>query len=317
MTDSSSPQEATNAPLRVPARPLGAFGENVSALGLGLGALARRAPAARWEPTIHSAIDCGITSIDVAQGIDRAASEAKAGPVIAPLRDRIFLSTRCSPLDGEPFDVSAKAVRAQLEDSLRRLRTDRIDLYHAHDIEASGAKRMVGDVLPALIEARERGDIRYLGASGGSLELLHEILVTFPIDAVLSYARLDLVNQDLLDTILPAAAERGIAVINASPLHMGLLADPRVSEVAADGSPIDSDPLARAVHEAFELASKSGMTLPRLAVGFAATEERVASTTIGCASPEEVQSNVRAFLTPTTPDETAIIAEVRALFAEA
>lgn len=317
MTRPSPTQEGQAAPKRVPVRPLGAFGENVSALGLGLGALARRAPTKPWEPTIRAAMECGLTSIDAAQGTDRPASETKAGPVLAPVRDQIFLSTRCSPLDGQPFDVSAKAVRAQLEDSLVRLRTDRIDLYHAHDIEASGAKRMLGEVLPALIEARERGDIRYLGASGGSLELLHEILITFPVDAVFSYARLDLVNQDLLDTVLPAAAQRGIAVINASPLHMGLLADPRVSEVAADGSPIDSDPTARAAQGAFDLAIKNGMSLPRLAMAFAAANDRVASTIVGCASPDEVRENVAAFLNPATAEEEAVMSEVRALFAEA
>ncbi len=312
----ASPTPAPADAPTIPVRPLGAFGENVSALGLGLGALARRAASDPWEPTIHAAIGCGMTSIDVAQGEDRAASEEKAGRILAPFRDDIFLSSRCSPLDGQPFDVSAKAVRAQLEDSLRRLQTDRIDLYHAHDIEAAGAKRLLGEVLPALVDARERGDIRYVGASGGFLGLLHEILVTFPIDAVLSYARLDLVNADLLEATLPAAEERGIAVINASPLHMGLLADPRVSQVAADGSPIGSDPTAIAAQRAFQLAKEEGMSLPRLAVAFAAQESRVATTLIGCATPQEVQENARAFLAPCTAAEQAVIADVRALFSD-
>lgn len=298
---------------KIPVRPLGGFGENVSALGLGLGALARKRDASTWAPTVHAAMEAGIRCFDAAQGVERRASEERLGEIVADVRDELFLSTRCSPLDGEPFDASGREARAQLENSLRRLGTDRIDLYYAHDVEASGAKKILGETLPTLIEARERGDVRYVGASGASLEILHEIVVGFPVDAILSYARMDLVSTELRDVVLPAAFERGIAVINASPLHMGLLADPAVSRPGAS----EGEPLAVAAARAFRLAKEHGVELARLAIEFASDEERIATTFVGCATPVEVRENVDAFVTPATEEEQSAIQGVRALFDEA
>lgn len=294
----------------IPERPLGAFGENVSALGLGLGPLARAGAAAPWKETLGAALDAGFRSFDAAQRKERYDSEERLGDFLFDLRDEVFLSTRFTPLDGKAFDASAGAVRAQLEHSLRRLRTERIDLYHAHDVEVADAGKLLGETLPALIEARERGDIRYVGASGASLELLHEITVTFPVDAILSYARLDLVNADLLETVLPAAAERGIAVINASPLHMGVLGDPTITRDNVD----DDDPLAVAARRAFDVAADRGMDLAKIALKFAASEPRVATTLVGCASAEEIRSNVAAFIEAPNEAERATIEEVRSVF---
>ena len=294
----------------VPQRPLGGFGENVSALGLGLGALARKRDESTWAPTIHAAMEAGVQCFDAAQGKERRASEERLGEIIRDVRDEMFLSTRCSPLDGEPFDASGNAARAQLEGSLKRLETDRIDLYYAHDVEASGTKKILRETLPTLIEARERGDVRYVGASGASLDLLHEIVVEFPVDAILSYARMDLVSTELCDVVLPAAFERGIAVVNASPLHMGLLADPAVSRKGAS----EGEPLAIAAAEAFRIASERGVDLARLAIEFAASEERIATTFVGCATPGEVRQNVDAFTTPANEREENAIETVRTLF---
>ena len=104
-------------------RPLGALGENVSAFGLGCGPLARMGDHGDWEGTLGAAQAAGITVIDAAPRHLRQHSETMLGRVTPGFRDELFLSTRCTPLDGKPFDTSEKAVRAQLENSLRRLRT--------------------------------------------------------------------------------------------------------------------------------------------------------------------------------------------------
>ncbi|QDV07168.1 Pyridoxal 4-dehydrogenase [Planctomycetes bacterium Poly30] len=300
----------TGATSRVHRRPLGALGENVSAFGLGCGPLARLGDHADWKGTLDAAMGCGIDVVDMAPREFRAHSEEMLGRVMNDRRDDLFLSTRCTPLDGKPFDTSEKAVREQLEASLRRLRTDRIDLYQVHDVETANARRLLEITLPALVAARERGEVRYIGASGNSLDLLREILITFPVDAILSYSRFDLANADLAEAVLPAAEERGIAVINASPLHMGLLSNPEhAREVAAADRPAGA-----AAEHAFEIASRAGTDLPRLALEFAAQEPRIACTLVGCENAREVLANVQAFESTPTELERRAIEEIRAGF---
>lgn len=291
-------------------RPLGAFGEAVGALALGAGALARAGADAPWEATIDAALAVGMDGIDAAQARHRRASELRLGEALLTRRDEVFLSTRCSPLDGDPFEASPAEVRRQLEESLRAMRTDRIDLYHVHDIEATATSRVLETLLPTLVEARERGDVRYIGASGGDPAALLEVLRGFPVDAVLSYARLDLVDDELLAQVVPEASERGVALINASPLHMGVLARP---EVTARGRE-ENEPVALAAESAFRQAEGAGLDLPRLALAFAATQPSVATTIVGCSSPAEVERCALAFSSPATPAEEAAIAAIRETF---
>lgn len=309
-------------------RPLGAFGESVSALGLGLGALARGGADAPWDEVVSLAIERGVTSLDAAPAQARFLSEERLGRLLEGRRDAVFLSTRSTPLDGSGspsraaarlrrFDTRASAVRTQLEASLERLRTDRIDLFYAHDVEASSPRALLERTLPELVAARERGDVRYIGASGASLEVLLDIVQSFPVDAVLSYARLDLANVELLEDLLPEAARRGVAVINAAPLHMGLLADERVARNAVEsGEHGGDDPLVGATLRAFALARERGFELAELALRFAAAEERIATTIVGCGNSEELLTALRAFREPDSDAETAAIAELRRLFAD-
>ena len=304
---------ASSAAVRVHMRPLGALGENVSSFGLGCGPLSAARDHADWEGTIRAAQESGVSVIDAAPRMLRQHSEEMLGRVVPTLRDELFLSTRCTPLDDKPFDTSEKAVRAQLEDSLKRLRTDRIDLYQVHDVETADPKHLLDVTLPALVAARERGDVRYIGASGDSLELLREIVITFPVDAILSYARLDLANVDLAEMVLPAAEEHGVAVINASPLHMGLLSDPKRAQQAVAADQAEGF----AAQRAFELAAEAGAELPMLALEYAARHPGVASTLVGCANPEQVRANVAAFETPPSDRSSKAIEEIRNAFLEA
>ncbi|MEM8713205.1 MAG: aldo/keto reductase [Planctomycetota bacterium] len=298
-------------------RPLGALGENVSAMGLGCGPLARLGDHADWDGTLRAAVDAGVTVIDAAPRLRRQHSETMLGRVLADglgaHRDELFLSTRCTPLDGKPFDTSEDAVRAQLEASLERLQTDRIDLYQVHDVETANPKKLLETTLPVLVAARERGDVRYIGASGGSLELLREVVIAFPVDAVLSYARYDLTSDELKQVLLDDAEERGVAVLNASPLHMGLLANPQHAREIAAADRATGEAASRA----FTIAERAGVTLPRLALEFASEEPRIACTLVGCANIDELRANVASFGAAPTELEARCIADIRAAFREA
>src|SRR5687768_7579055 len=210
-------------------RPLGNTGFDVSLIGFGASSLGNE-----FGPTdvdegvraVHLAIDRGINYFDVSPYYGRTLAEERLGRALEGRRDRVILSTKVGRYDREPphgFDFSAARVVRSVEESLARLRTDVIDLYLAHDIEFSPRSVILEETLPAMRRLREEGKVRFIGVSGFPLELLREVAEAAGVDAVLSYCHYDLLNTRLDDVLAPLARERGTGLINASPLHMGVL----------------------------------------------------------------------------------------------
>ena len=305
----------SEARLRCARRALGAFGEEVSALGLGLGPLAKRGDASDWDATVGAALDAGITSIDAAAGPLRHESESKLGEILTGRRDGLFLSTRSGAREptGETNHSSsgtkraqtrASAVRASLEDSLKRLRTDRIDLYHVHDPSDADPGLLFEETLPALVEARERGDIRYVGVSTHDLTLLVEALHAFPLDAILCYGKLDLLDHSLARDVLPEAQSLGVAVVNASPFHGGRLS----TNTSQSLIPAEHGALAPLLTSAIE----QGADLTQAALQFAASFEGVSTTVVGMATPREIERVVRDFARAPSGSERTLVEGVLA-----
>lgn len=276
---------------RITKRPFGLTGDQVSAFGLGLGALAQAGPAAPWSKTLDAALELGVTFLDAGAGPVRPLAESQVGDHLRSVRNEVFLSTRCEPGTGARGASHGTHIASELTESLRRMKTDRVDLYQVHAPEALTEGELEGEVMPALVSARERGDARMVGASGRSLEQMQWLLDTFPLDAILVHGRLDLMDGSLAETVLPRAEELGVAVINASPLRRGMLAGGRPDAAAHVEE-------ARRFETIQEVASELNLDLPRLALGFAAAETRVATTVVGCAAPAELQSDLELFSRP-------------------
>jgi len=294
-------------------RTLGRTTLQVSELGFGAAPLGDEYGAIdpqAGERAVAFAIDQGINFFDVAPYYGRTLAEERLGRWLEGKRDRVVLTTKVGRYDRElphGFDFSAARVARSVEESLRRLRTDVIDLYLAHDIEFGRRDIILGETLPAMRALQQQGKVRYIGVSGFPLEHLRDVAAAGGVDVILSYCHYDLLNTRLHAVLAPFAAERGIGLINASVLHMGVLT--RNGPLAWHPAPPHVLQVARA---AAEWCTARGADIADVALSFALSYEGVSTTLVGMRSEEEVRANLRAL--DSDPDR-AIGAAVRALLA--
>jgi len=203
----------------IPTRPLGATGVMVSALGLGghaIGKIGNKRDAIR---VVHAAIDAGVTFMDNAWEYHRGRSEEVMGEAIADRREQVFLMTKvCTHGRGK-----REALR-QLEQSLRRLKTDYLDLWQIHEcVYDNDPERHAeaGGVFEALDQARQRGTVRFVGFTGHKRPEIHlEMLATnFPFDTCqLPLNCFDASFRSFEQKVLPVLLARGIAPLGMKSL---------------------------------------------------------------------------------------------------
>ena len=207
-------------------RKLGKTGLSLSIIGFGAAPLGNEYGAvdlADGERAVHAAIDAGITFFDTSPYYGRALSEQRLGKALEGRRDSVVLSTKCGRYDFAGFDFSAARVTASIDESLRRLRTDYLDIFIAHDIEFGDSAMIVNETVPAMRALQKAGKARSIGISGLPVKLLARVAIEAQVDLVLSYCHYNLMVQDLDRLLAPALAAYGIGLINASALHMGML----------------------------------------------------------------------------------------------
>ncbi|MEE2658225.1 MAG: aldo/keto reductase [Candidatus Latescibacterota bacterium] len=198
----------------LPRRLLGPTGRSVSLLGLGGAHLAqdRALSDAESERLVRQAVDAGIDFLDNAWSYSGGLSEQRMGKALTNgYRERVFLMTKV--LARRP-----KQARAQLEESLRRLRTDHLDLWQFHHIESRRDVRAVYDegLLDVALEAQKEGKLRYIGFTGHTYPALHLRMIErgFPWDTVQMPINLfDPHYLSFVEQVLPVAIEHGIGVI--------------------------------------------------------------------------------------------------------
>ena len=296
-------------------RTLGATGLQVSELGFGAAALGDEFGSVDPEEgtrAVHQAIDLGINFFDTSPYYGRTLSEERLGRALAGKRHQVILATKCGRYDVDQFDFTRSRIRASVEQSLRRLRTDTIDLYQAHDIEWGQRMALVEETIPALRELQAEGKVRFIGITGLQLEHLRHVAELAPVDTILSYCRYNLLADDLNTTLAAFARDRRIGLINASPLHMGMLTE--------QGAP-PWHPASQTVHrtssKAAELCRTRGADLSRVALQYCLDSTGVATTLSGFATAGQVRANVESAYAPRDPDLVhdllALLAPVRNL----
>nr|WP_170312268.1 aldo/keto reductase [Paenibacillus sacheonensis] len=195
-------------------------------MGLGgapLGGGFENTTEAEMERTVHEAIDLGITFIDTAPLYGSGKSEERIGNALrGGRREKVVLSTKAVRAD-LPHDYASTI--ASVEGSLKRLRTDYVDLLQIHDLEKQPYELIMNETLPALQKLRSDGKIRNIGFSTRVLPLMKRYMETDQFDAIQFYARYMLVDFSAADEILPLARAKNMGVINGSVLGMGLLAE--------------------------------------------------------------------------------------------
>lgn len=259
---------------------------------------------------VHAAIDLGVNYFDVSPYYGRTLAEERLGRALDGKRDQVVISTKVGRYDRDPpngFDFSARRVVRSAEESLRRLRTDVIDLYLAHDIEFAPRRVILEETLPAMRALRDEGKVRFIGVTGFPLEMLREVADAGCVDAILSYCHYDLLNSRLDDVLSPFARARGIGLINASPLHMGVL-----TEQGPPAWHVAPAEVLEAARRAAAWCRSQGEDISDVALRFALRNGDVASTLVGMRTEAEVRANLR---TLASDGDGAVLAAVREILA--
>ncbi|WP_017815765.1 aldo/keto reductase [Paenibacillus shenyangensis] len=270
-------------------RKLGSTGLEVSALSFGassLGSVFRETEDQESIRTVHSAIDAGINYIDVSPYYGLTKAETVLGQAIRELpRGKFLLSSKAGRYGESEFDFTAERIMRSVEESLKRLHTDYLDVLFLHDIEFVPADVIVEEAVPAMNMLKKQGKIRFSGISGLPLALFEQMLPQIEVDAILSYCHYSL-NDDSLLGLLPLLEDRGVGVVNASPLSMGLLGTRDV----ADWHPAGED-LRAACRRAAEHCAARGGDIAKLAIQYSTRNEEIPTTLVSTATPANIVKN--------------------------
>lgn len=204
---------------------LGKTGFRVSKIGLGGAPLGGDFGETTDETVTHvidSALDFGINFIDTAPLYGRGESERRIGKALKGKRGAVILASKAI-MRGDPY--SYENTIKSVEESLRRLQTDYIDLIQLHELEQTTYEQAVNETLPAFRKLKEQGKVRAIGVNAGDLELLMPFLREDLVDTIQTYAKYTLVDYTAKDELFPLAKAKNIGVIHGSPLAMGILAD--------------------------------------------------------------------------------------------
>ncbi len=278
-------------------RMLGKTGLEVSALSFGassLGSVFRQTDDGEAIRTVHAALDAGINYIDVSPYYGATKAETVLGKAIAQTsRDRFYLSTKAGRYGVDAFDFSAARIESSLEESLRRLNTDYADILFLHDIEFVDPRMILDEAIPALNRLKEQGKIRFSGICGLPLALFEQLLPQIEVDAIISYCHYSLNDTTLLG-LLPLLEKRGVGLVNASPISMGLLS----TRGTPDWHPASQE-LKEACLRAARLAEARGADIAKLAMQFSTNNERIPTTLVSTANPDNIVRNARWIDEPT------------------
>jgi L-galactose dehydrogenase len=254
---------------------------------------------------VHFAVDSGINFFDSSPYYGTTLAETRLGEALTGRRERVILATKCGRYGLDDFDFSAKRVFTSLDESLRRLQTDYIDLFQVHDVEFGDVQQIIHETLPALRQLQQQGKARYIGVTGYPPRVLRRIAEATPVDSILTYCHYNLLNTDMDGVLTAFAQERGIGLINASGLCMGLL---------TEHGPPDWHPAPQQVRDAGKKAAEfcrsHGADLPEVALRFCLDHPYVSSTLIGMATVSQVEAGLKLLQSST---DRAFLAQVNAI----
>lgn len=277
-------------------REIGRTGMKVSALSFGassLGSVFRETKEGEAVAAVHTAVDSGMNFIDVSPYYGHYKAETVLGKALREIqRDKYYLSTKVGRYgkDGvNTWDYSARRATESVYESMERLGVDHIDLINVHDIEFADLHQVVEETLPALVALRDKGVVGHVGITDLQLENLQWVIdhvAPGTVESILNFCHFTLNDDKLLD-YLDYFEQRGIGVINASPLSMGLLS--RRGVPAWHPAPKS---LVDACRRAVEYCDAKGYPIEKLAMQYSVSEPRIATTLFSSANPENVSKNI-------------------------
>ena len=171
---------------------------------------------------IHKAIDYGITYFDVAPYYGHTLAETRLGTHLPKNKSNLIISTKVGRYGDTDFNFSTQKTIDSIYASLKRLKTDYIDIIFCHDIEFVDPKVIIQETIPTLVQLREKGLIKTIGISGYNINKLIKLSKNNHITTVLTYGHYSLLNSSI-KTHLETFKKNKVDLINASPFCMGLL----------------------------------------------------------------------------------------------
>ena len=313
-------------------RALGSSGLMVSTVGIGCNAFSRRVDLDGTRAIVRAALDAGITLFDTADiyGIEPGASEAMLGEALGADRQDVIVATKFGMdmrgANGPDWGVrgSRRYIRRAVEASLRRLRTDYIDLYQLHSPDPITP---IEETLAALHELVLEGKVRNIGSS--NLTGWQVVDADWTAKAggyerfVSAQNKYSLLDRDIEDELVPACETYGIGLLPYFPLEYGLLTGKyRRGEAPPPGSRAALDPersqwLRDAEWDRIEaveaFAAERGLSMLQVAIGGLAAQPAVASVIAGVTRAEQVLANAEAGLWVPTARDLAELDEVTSL----
>ena len=300
-------------------RTLGDSGLLVSVVGLGCNNFGGRIDLQRTRAVVDAAIDAGITLFDTAEMYGKdGGSELALGEVLAGRRDKVVLATKFGhqKVDmGYGPAAGAKGgrgyIRLAVEKSLRRLRTDYIDLYQLHTPDPLTP---IEETIAALDELVAEGKVRYIGHSNLSgwqlADAAHKSAARTPF--ISAQNQWSLVDRGVEAEVVPAAVHFGLGVLPYFPLANGMLTGkvrrgselPAGSRIAARSHLVTDEKL-ETVEALIEWGAERGVSILEIAIGGLAAQPGCASVIAGATSAEQVIANVAAGEWEPTREELA------------
>jgi len=268
---------------------------------------------------IHAALDAGINCIDTAPIYGMGHSEEVVGKAIQGRRGQVLLATKCGlrwdtpgegsnpwtykGLDGTECTVVRNlhkaAIIAEVEQSLKRLGTDTIDLYQCHWPDPSAP---IAETMEALVALKQQGKVRAIGVSNFTPEMMAECLRHGPLAS--DQPSYSLLRRDIEADVLPFCRERGIGVIVYSPLEQGLLTGKvTMDRTFPDGDyrsghpwfqPQNRQRVLDALEKVKPIAAAHGATLGQVAAAWIIAQPGVTAAIVGARSPEQAIENAQA-----------------------
>lgn len=320
---------ATSTATAMEYRRLGSSGLKVPALSLGTGTFGGRGPLfGAWGTTdvqearrlLDIAIDAGVTLFDTADVYSDGASEEVLGQAIRGRRDQVLVSTKAGlPTGDGPQDAGTSRARLTkaVDDALRRLGTDYLDLFQLHAYDAGTP---IEEVLATLDDLVRAGKLRYTGVSNFSGWQLMKSLAVAERYGRPRYAAhqvyYSLVGRDYEWELMPLAQEEGVGALVWSPLGWGRLtgrirrgrplpADSRLHDTADYGPPVEDELLYRVVDALDGIAAETGRTVPQIAINWLLRRPTVSSVIIGARNEEQLRQNLGAVGWSLTDEQVA------------
>ncbi|MEC0267258.1 aldo/keto reductase [Paenibacillus anseongense] len=296
-------------------RNLGTSGLEVSVLGLGTNAFGGRADKQTSIRVLHHAVDNGITFIDTANIYTGTKSEEIIGEAFEGRRHEVLLATKVGIQLGEGPNSrgsSRQHILKELEGSMRRLRTDYIDLYQIHVFDP---KTPLDETLRALDDLVTSGKVRYVGASNYAAWQMMKALSISEKERLVKYVSVQpgysLVDRGVERELLPFCVDQGIGIIPYFPLAGGILTGKYSGGSVPSGSQLDVNPnFVRRVNSArveqgeqvAKIASEIGTSATALSLAWLLHQPAVSTVIAGATREYQIDENLKAVNLELTED---------------